>query len=149
MVWCDSGYNTPETYEFAQRLIHKFRLNIHVYKPRLSKTDVESTYGFPNTSDPKFNEFKDILKLEPCRRALQEHRPDIWLTNIRAGQTKFRDSIDILSYSKDGILKVSPFYHWNDQELNDYLEINKLPKNTNYFDVTKVLSHRECGIHYQ
>lgn len=149
VVWCDTGYNTTETYEFAQDLIHKFKLNINIYKPLLSKTVIESSYGFPNTDDPKFNEFKDIVKLEPCRRALREHQPKIWFTNIRSGQTVFRDSIDILSYSKDGILKVSPFYHWSDQELDEYLKANNLPKNDNYFDVTKVLSHRECGIHYQ
>lgn len=149
VIWCDTGYNTTETYGFAHNLIHSLELNINVYKPLKTYKPIDSILGLPGIDDPKFNEFKDIVKLEPCRRALREHEPEIWFTNIRSGQTKFRDSIDILSYSKDGILKVSPFYHWTDKDLDEYLEINHLLKNESYFDVTKVLSHRECGIHFQ
>ena len=59
----------------------------------------------------------------------------------------FRDNIDIVSVSKDGIVKVSPFYHWSDKELDEYLEMNKLPNEFTYFDPTKVDSNRECGLH--
>ena len=49
--------------------------------------------------------------------------------------------------SKDGLLKVSPFYHWTDEKLDDYLKHNDLPNEFKYFDPTKVLSNRECGLH--
>jgi len=149
VVWCDTGYNTSETYEFAQNLIQRFKLDINIYKPLYNQELIEHNFGLPNANDPKYNEFKDIVKLEPCRRALNELQPDIWFTNIRFGQTEFRNSIDILSYSKEGILKVSPFYYWSDADLDEYLRINNLPRNNNYYDITKVLSHRECGIHFQ
>jgi len=78
---------------------------------------------------------------------MEEHKPDVWFTNLRSGQTAFRSSIDIVSLSKDGRLKVSPFYHWSDAELDAYLEDNNLPNEFKYFDPTKVLSNRECGLH--
>jgi phosphoadenosine phosphosulfate reductase len=78
---------------------------------------------------------------------MDEHRPDVWFTNLRKGQTAFRDSIDILSYSADGVLKVSPFYNWSDEEMDKYLEKNNLGNETKYFDPTKVLGNRECGLH--
>jgi len=149
VIWCDTGYNTPETYEYALSLIHKFKLNIHIYKPLLSKSIIDSTYGMPEIYDPKYDEFKEVVKLEPFRRALNEHQPEIWFTNIRFGQTDYRDSKDILSYNKDGILKVSPFYYWTNKDLDEYMIINNLQRNNHYFDITKVLSHRECGIHFQ
>jgi len=148
VIWCDTGFNSTETYEFAQNLIHKLRLNINVYKPLLDKSVIDSTFGLPNINDEKYNQFKEIVKLEPFKRALIEHQPDIWFTNIRNGQTDFRNTKDILSYNKEGILKVSPFYYWSDKELDDYMNINVLQKNQNYFDVTKFFSHRECGIHF-
>ena len=111
VIWCDTGYNTSETYEYALNLIHKFRLNINVYKPLLSKPIIDSTYGMPGIYDPKYNEFKEVVKLEPFRRALNDYQPEIWFTNIRFGQTDYRNSKDILSYNKDGILKVSPFFY--------------------------------------
>jgi phosphoadenosine phosphosulfate reductase len=148
VIWCDTGYNTSETYEYALNLIHKFRLNINVYKPLLSKPIIDSTYGMPGIYDPKYNEFKEVVKLEPFRRALNDYQPEIWFTNIRFGQTDYRNSKDILSYNKDGILKVSPFFYWTNKDLNEYMRINNLQRNDNYFDITKVLNHRECGIHF-
>ena len=75
------------------------------------------------------------------------HKPDLWFTNLRKGQTEFRNSIDILSYSKDGILKLSPFYRYSDNDLNNYLKFNNLPNEKKYYDPTKQVSNRECGIH--
>ena len=58
-----------------------------------------------------------------------------------------RDTLNILSLSEAGVLKVSPFYHWNDTRLDAYLNERGLPNEHNYFDPTKVLENRECGIH--
>ena len=149
VVWCDTGYNTQETYAHAQNLIHKLKLNINIYKPLQSKSVTDTVLSFPKPQGSEYDKFKDIVKLEPFRRALQTHQPEVWFTNIRSGQTKHRDTLDILSYSKDGILKVSPFYYASDEELDNYLERYGLPKNETYFDITKVLKHKECGIHFQ
>ncbi len=149
VIWCDTGYNTPETYEHAKNIIEKYQLNIHVYQPLQSRADIDYTFGLPEVTDPNHEAFTEIVKLEPFRRALKEHKPEIWFTNIRVRQTQYRDSQDILSMSKDGILKISPFYYWTDGDLDNYVETHNLPKNHSYFDVTKVLSHRECGIHLQ
>jgi phosphoadenosine phosphosulfate reductase len=149
VIWCDTGFNTEETYEHAIRMILRFNLNIHAYNPLISKARIESTLGIPEVGTPEHEEFKEIVKLEPFRRALSEHLPEVWFTNIRAGQTAHRDEQDILSYSQEGILKVSPFYYWSDSEMDRYLGHFDLPKNHGHFDVTKALANRECGIHYQ
>ncbi|MDJ0645467.1 MAG: phosphoadenosine phosphosulfate reductase family protein [Flavobacteriaceae bacterium] len=149
VVWCDTGYNIPETYEHATQLMQKFQLNVYTYVPTQTKAFIEYTIGLPSLEDGNHSKFTEIVKLEPFRRALNEHQPDIWFTNIRIRQTALRSSKDILSYSKDGILKVSPFYYWTDDELDAYLEANDLPKNSTYFDPVKALETRECGIHLQ
>ena len=147
VIWCDTGYNIPETYNHALTLMERFKLNIHTYVPKQSKAFTEFTLGLPDISDPKHEDFTEIVKLEPFRRALKEHEPELWFTNIRIRQTELRNSKDILSFSKDGILKVSPFYYWTDDDLDIYLEENDLPKNSTYFDPIKALENRECGIH--
>jgi phosphoadenosine phosphosulfate reductase len=149
VVWCDTGYNTEETYKHAYSLINTFNLNIDIYKPLQPRSVIDSFMGLPEIDDPKHWEFTEIVKLEPFRRAISAHQPEVWFTNIRAKQTEFRNSKDILSYSKEGILKVSPFYYWTDSHLDNYLEEQGLPKNDSYFDVTKVLANRECGLHLQ
>ena len=103
--------------------------------------------GIPNIDDPEHKIFTEQVKLEPFKRAMFEHKPDVWFTNLRKGQTTFRSSLDIVSLSADGILKVSPFYYCSDTELDKYLEENNLPNEFKYFDPTKVLENRECGLH--
>jgi phosphoadenosine phosphosulfate reductase len=103
--------------------------------------------GIPEVDTAEHKEFSDQVKLEPFQRAMKTHAPDVWFTNLRKGQTAFRDGIDIVSQGKDGILKVSPFYNYSDEDLDDYLTENNLPIEFNYYDPTKVLENRECGIH--
>lgn len=149
VLWCDTLYNLPSTYEHASKLIKRFNLNIHRYQSLKTKDEIEATIGLPSLDDDNFELFSETVKLEPFRRGLKELNPDLWFTNIRVRQTAYRDKKDILSFSKEGILKVSPFYYWSDYELDNFLEVHNLPKNHNYFDPIKALSNRECGIHLQ
>tara|TARA_B100000795_G_C22805057_1_gene444297 strand:+ start:5982 stop:6605 length:624 start_codon:yes stop_codon:yes gene_type:complete len=147
VLWCDTGYNNYQTYKHANSLIEEYGLNINIYTPKQTRGYIDVTLGLPTADDPKHEDFTELVKLEPFRRALDEHQPEVWFTNIRVRQTEFRDSKDILSYSNDGILKVSPFYYWDDAKLDEFLENNQLPKNPDYFDPVKALQSRECGIH--
>ena len=147
VIWCDTGYNTPQTYAHANELIEKLGLNIHLYVPQQTTAHRDATMGIPQIEDPQHKIFTEQVKLEPFNRAMQENKPDVWFTNLRKGQTAFRSSIEIVSISKDGLLKVSPFYHWSDEQLDAYLVEHNLPNEFTYFDPTKVLENRECGLH--
>jgi len=148
VIWCDTGYNTPQTYKHAKQVIDQLSLNVKLYTPKQTAAYRDALFGgIPDINNPQHEEFTKEVKLEPFLRAMRQQNPDVWFTNLRKGQTSFRDSIDILSYSKDGILKVSPFYHWSDEKLDAYLEQHELPNEFKYFDPTKVLENRECGLH--
>lgn len=148
IIWCDTGYNTLPTYKHAQFLMDHLDLKVKLYTPKETSAYRDAFFkGIPGVDSPDHDEFTRQVKLEPFQRAMTEQNPDVWFTNLRKGQTNFRDSIDILSYSKDGLLKVSPFYHWSDEKLDGYLREHKLPNEFKYFDPTKVLDNRECGLH--
>ena len=147
VIWCDTGYNTLQTYKHAEEIIKKLNLNIHLYAPKQTVAHRNVVLGVPSIEDPKHQLFTEQVKLEPFARAMKEHQPDVWFTNLRKGQTVFRNNIDVVSQSKDGIVKVSPFYNWTDEQLDTYLVEQKLPNEFVYFDPTKVESNRECGLH--
>ncbi|MHB0756747.1 phosphoadenosine phosphosulfate reductase domain-containing protein [Polaribacter sp. M15] len=147
VIWCDTGYNTVQTYKHAEEIIEKLALNIQLYTPKQTAAHRNVVLGVPSIEDPKHAIFTEQVKLEPFARAMKEHQPDVWFTNLRKGQTAFRNSIDVVSLSKDGIVKVSPFYHWSDEQLDAYLKEKNLPNEFTYFDPTKVESNRECGLH--
>jgi phosphoadenosine phosphosulfate reductase len=147
VIWCDTGYNTPNTYRHAVALKEQLNLNIHLYVPQQTSSHRDAVMGIPQIEDPMHKVFTEQVKLEPFKRAMAEHQPDLWFTNLRKGQTAFRDSIDIVSQGADGVIKVSPFYDWSDEQLDAYNEENGIPNEHKYFDPTKVLGNRECGLH--
>jgi len=147
VIWCDTGYNTPSTYRHAEELTDALTLNIQVYIPKQTAAHRDVVLGIPQVEDPKHQLFTEQVKLEPFKRAMAAHQPDVWFTNLRKGQTAFRNSIGVVSRSADGILKVSPFYHFSDKELDQYLKDHSLSNELNYFDPTKQLDNRECGLH--
>lgn len=147
VIWCDTGYNTPDTYRHADYLINSLNLNIKLYVPKQTVGYRNAVMGIPDISDPNHKLFTQQVKLEPFTRAMQEHQPDVWFTNLRKGQTAFRDSIDMVSQDANGVIKVSPFYNFSDEDLDTYLNLHNLPNEHIYYDPTKVLENRECGLH--
>lgn len=148
VIWCDSGYNTNATYRHAETLIEQLGLNVSLYVPQQSAAHRNVVMsGIPEVDTELHDKFTEQVKLEPFRRAMAEHQPDIWFTNLRKGQTAFRDSLDIITQGADGVIKVSPFFYWSDEELDAYLEEHNLPNELNYYDPTKVHENRECGLH--
>jgi phosphoadenosine phosphosulfate reductase len=148
IIWADSGYNTKATYRCAEKIIHLLRLKVDVFTPRISAARQEAALGgIPLYTEPTHVKFTEDFKLEPFRRAMQQHQPEIWLTALRKEQTEFRQSLDIFTQDAKGVLKVAPFFHWTEVQMREYLVVNNLPNEDSYYDPTKALENRECGLH--
>ncbi|MCV6587547.1 MAG: phosphoadenosine phosphosulfate reductase family protein [Marinobacterium sp.] len=150
VLWVDSGYNTSATYRFAEQVIEQLGLNIETYIPQMTSARRNVLMkGIPDIDDPLHEAFTRQVKLEPFQRALSELKPDLWLNAIRKDQTEFRQAMNIVSASKDGVIKVAPLYNWTEAQMDAYLAEHNLPNETDYFDPTKALETRECGLHTQ
>ena len=149
IVWVDSGYNLEDSYVVAEKLIQSLGLNIYVYNPVMSAARREAVHGanFGVPGNPKFEKFKNQVKLEPFQRALKELQPEIWISGIRREETEYRRNLGIVSMDARGILKVSPLFNWTENDVSDYMRKYSLPSCRHYFDPTKVDSQTECGLH--
>lgn len=147
VVWCDTGYNTPATYLHAKDLIERLQLNIEIFTPKFTTAFLNAHMGQPTLDNPAHAEFSELVKLAPFKRAFKKYKPDLWFTNIRNHQTPHRNGLDVFSLSSDGILKVSPFYHYDDNQLKAYMKTHRLPIEFDYYDPVKAMENRECGIH--
>jgi phosphoadenosine phosphosulfate reductase len=45
VVWIDTGYLFPETYQYAEHLIESFGIEVSVYQPKISAARQEALYG--------------------------------------------------------------------------------------------------------
>lgn len=149
VIWVDSGYNTPATYAFAESLRARLGLNLKVYTPLVTAARRHACFGgIPSLADPGHAEFTREVKLEPFERALREHRPDVWLTGIRADQTAHRRALGVVSRGPLGTFKIAPLYSWTEVDLENYLYEAGLPDNLDYVDPTKGRDDRECGLQH-
>ncbi|MDT0619450.1 phosphoadenosine phosphosulfate reductase family protein [Salinisphaera sp. P385] len=148
VLWVDSGYNTRQTYLYAENLIEMLDLDIHVYNPLQSAARRDALMGIPDVDDPRHETFTEQVKLEPFRRAFADLKPDLWLTALRREQTEFRQGLETVTQDQPGgVLKVSPLLDWRETDMKAYLLAHGLPNENRYFDPTKVLGNRECGLH--
>ncbi len=149
IVWADTGYNVRDTYLVAQKLIERYSLNMKIYTPEMTSERRNALMGgIPQIENEELHkEFTRQVKLEPFSRAIAELKPEVWLTGIRQDETDFRKTLDIVSYDARGILKVAPIFYWTEEQVDAFVEENELPSTNRYFDPTKVLDKRECGLH--
>lgn len=147
VLWCDTGYNLPETYAHAQQLMEQLSLQMHIATPPYTTSYMNAWLGTPSIENPNHEKISELMKTRPFKEAMDVLNPDVWFTNLRKGQTNHRDELNILSFTHEGILKVCPFYHFSDADMDGYLKQHNLPKAIEYYDPIKALENRECGIH--
>lgn len=150
VVWIDTGWNTAETYRFAAGLERRLRLRLHVYAPSLTRARREALDGGPPRPDDErgLRAFAREVKVEPFERAVADLEPDAWLTGIRAEETDWRSTQDIVTRAAQGLLKFAPFFQASHADVQAYLARHALPLgDPAYSDPAKALPHRECGLH--
>ena len=150
VLWVDHGYNRPATYRHAEQLSKLLRLNLKAYLPKITAAHRDAMYGpIPTTADEEsLQQFSALMKLEPFQRGMHELAPTVWITALRKVQNPNRAGLDIVSEDKNfGTLKVSPVFHWTDDQMESYLKQHNLPNEWDYFDPAKADEQRECGLH--
>lgn len=150
VLWVDHGYNRPATYRHAEELRARLGLNLKAYLPKITAAHRDAIYGaIPTTEDEEgLKKFSALMKLEPFQRGMRELAPTVWITALRKVQNPNRAGLDVVSHDANfGALKVSPFFHYTDAQLDAYLEQHRLPNEWDYFDPAKADEKRECGLH--
>jgi len=152
VLWVDHGYNREATYRHAEELKSLLNLNIQSFVPRFTTAHYDATHGGMPEPTPENEEaikaFSTVMKLEPFQRGIKELAPTIWITALRKVQNPARAELDIVSPDYNfNSLKVSPLFHWSDEEMEAYLKEHNLPNESDYFDPAKADEKRECGLH--
>jgi phosphoadenosine phosphosulfate reductase len=169
VVFLDTGYLFPETYQFAEELRERFQLDLRVYSPLVSAARQEALYGKLWEGDQAaLDRYQQINKVEPMDRALRELQPLAWIAGLRGKQTAFRAGLRRVEL-QDGVYKVHPILGFDEEAVYHYMRANDLPYHPlfrrGYRSIGDVHStvptregedpragrrlgvHSECGIH--
>ena len=108
VIFVDTGYLFPETYEFADRLAKRLSVNLKVYRSRRSPAWQEALDGKRwEQGIEGIEAYNQENKVEPMNRALDELRATAWLAGLRRQQSASRGNLSVIGLAK-GRVKVHP-----------------------------------------
>jgi phosphoadenosine phosphosulfate reductase len=169
VLFLDTGYLFPETYQFAEELTKRFDLDLRVYSPQMTAARQEALYGkLWEGGERDLEHYQRINKIEPMDRALRELAPQAWIAGLRGRQTSFRAGLKKIEL-QGNVYKVHPILGWTEEDVHRYMRTNDLPyhplRKRGYRSIGDVHStaptrddedaragrrlgvHSECGIH--
>ncbi len=169
VILIDTGYLFPETYQFVEQLQRQLSLNIKTFSGHQNVAEFEAQHGkLWEKGREGLDQYLEIRKVEPMRRALQTLGIHTWFAGLRRSQAESRAKLNPLEV-RDGRFKVHPIFDWSDRDVYLYLKAHSLPYHPlwdqGYISIgdwhsTKSLSEvdtaeelrfaglkRECGIH--
>ena len=169
IVFVDTGYLFPGTYQYALTLQKELEFKAKLYSSPYSPAFQETEYGkLWEQGKEGMNKYNSLNKKEPMDRALKELGATAWLAGLRRVQSVSRKHLPMLEQQAK-IIKIHPILDWEDRATYQYIPRNNLPyhplegmgyESLGDWHSTKKLSEveksedtrhgghgRECGLH--
>lgn len=131
----DTGRLNPETYECAEQLRRRYKVQIEWFFPKHETVEkLERTKGMfsfkQSVEDRK--ECCGIRKVEPLGRALSGL--SAWITGMRREQSVTRTELKVIEidHAHGGIVKINPLAAWTLEDIWKYTKENFVPYNPLY-----------------
>ncbi len=138
----------PETYELFSEVEKKYAIQVEKIQPDTKKLDhmikENGEYLFFDSKE-KQELCCNIRKVEPNEKILDSL--DVWLTGLRADQSKARADtakfeIQFRGENKRPLLKIAPLVDWTEKQLRDYAAQHQVPTH-------KLLNWNHEGWYYE
>jgi phosphoadenosine phosphosulfate reductase len=127
VLFLDTGYHFPETYEYCDRIATMWDLNLITLKPKLTVPEQEGKFGILHQSAP--DRCCGIRKVEPLFAGLEGY--DTWFTGLRREQSKSRAALravdDFKLPSGKSLRKISPLAECSTRDVWQYMQEHNIP----------------------
>jgi phosphoadenosine phosphosulfate reductase len=128
----DTGRHFQETYEVMDKTKFRYKKEFTTYFPDQDKVEkLVKEKGFNSFYESVENrkECCFVRKIVPLQRALKN--ADVWITGLRSDQSENRQDMSIWEWDEvNQVHKFNPLIDWTFDQLEIYLEENKIPQNS-------------------
>ena len=132
VLFLDTGYHFPQTYEYRDRMTRQWSLNLVNVLPERTVAAQESAFGILYRSDPA--RCCQLRKVEPLMRALEPY--DLWFTGLRREQSPTRKNLKKVELHRlpagKALWKVSLLADWTWETVWQYVTAHKIPSLPQY-----------------
>jgi phosphoadenosine phosphosulfate reductase len=129
VIWVDTGYLPPETYQYAAALCHSLSISLRVVQAEMSPARMEALHGrlweTGEVSDMQL--YHQIRKVEPLDRALHDLGVRCWASGVRGSQTDHRSAMRPLEAIRKR-WSLRPLLSWSRRDVFYYMEQHGLPQ---------------------
>lgn len=127
----DTGRLFEETYFVWDVTVAKYGIHINTFYPNAQKISSLMSEKGPNSfyeSIANRQHCCHIRKVEPLKRAIAGKK--VWITGIRAEQSNNRSEQPMVEWDEaNQIIKVHPLLHWTFEQVQVFVDENKVPVN--------------------
>ncbi|MUI52494.1 phosphoadenylyl-sulfate reductase [Aliivibrio fischeri] len=133
VIFIDTGYLFPETYQFINKLKIDLCLNVRVFRSEMSPSWQEATYGeLWSQGVSGLKKFNRINKVEPMARAINELSLSVWHSGLRKEQSDTRKQLRFLDIQGHQF-KFLPILDWSDEDVEIYIKEHDLDYHPLYY----------------
>lgn len=127
VIFLDTGYHFAATYEYRDRMVAEWRLNLKNILPAKTVAEQEAEFGLLYRIAP--DRCCGLRKVAPLFAALEPFR--VWFTGLRRDQAKTRANLQAIESftlpSGKNLRKVSPLAEWHTSDVWHYAERHAIP----------------------
>jgi phosphoadenosine phosphosulfate reductase len=126
VLFLETGYHFPETYEFRDQLARTWGLNLVNVLPLQTVPEQEKEFGILHREDP--TRCCQLRKVDPLLKALEPY--ETWFTGLRREQSVTRKNLQKAELhrlpSGKSLVKISPLADWTWGQVWEYTAAHKL-----------------------
>lgn len=120
-IGINTGYEFPETLDFAGRLLREKKFNFRWVEPSPEERDrIEKDYGDVLIKNSQYK--CCAMKAPAIKPVLAEY--NAWITGLRRDESELRKNTPLVEEGK--IMKVNPLAFWTRNDIWNYIHRNKL-----------------------
>lgn len=129
VIFIDTRYHFPETYQYVVRLVNFLGLNLKVYSGHSPET-LERLYGkLWEQGEEGMKNYNNLQKVVPLYNALGKLNATAMISGIRAEQTENRTNTEVIEFDgKGNIFRIHPILNWTKNDIDEYLRKHGLPR---------------------
>jgi phosphoadenosine phosphosulfate reductase len=134
VLFLDTGYHFPQTYEYRDRLAKEWSLNLVNVLPARNVAEQESEFGILYQTEP--TRCCQFRKVDPLLGALEPF--DVWFTGLRRQQSPTRKNLKKVELHRlptgKTLWKVSLLADWSWEKVWNYMDANGISHLPQYDD---------------
>ncbi|MFZ9228175.1 MAG: phosphoadenylyl-sulfate reductase [Prochlorococcaceae cyanobacterium] len=129
VIWVDTGYLPAETYTYADQLVERLGLQLHIAQGAISPAHMEARHGrlWETGELADLQLYHRIRKVEPLDRALEDLQVSCWASGVRGAQTDHRRAMQTLDPIR-GRWSLRPLLSWSKRDVYYYMQEHELPQ---------------------